>query len=135
MPVLPRDHALASADAAQSARSAQLAQVLQEPFIGLAADSALQALVNAQARRLGHTLHYRARLGHLEAVCRLVGLGAGVAVVPQVVARRHARALHIRVVRLADAWARRSLVLCMRDRDALPPFTRELVAHLQPPLS
>jgi len=54
-----------------------------------------------------------------------------VAVVPQAAARRHARALRIRPVPLADGWARRSLVLCMQDLAALPPFTRRLVEHLQ----
>jgi len=56
---------------------------------------------------------------------------AGVAVVPQAAARRHARALRIRPVPLADGWARRSLVLCMQDLAALPPFTRRLVEHLR----
>ena len=123
--VVPAGHALAAA------RSVALAQVLDQDFVGLPHDSALQALVTAQARRLGRRLNYRARLHHLEAVCRLVGLGAGMAVVPQAAARRHARALRIRPVRLADAWARRALVLCLRDLDALPPYTRQLVHHLQ----
>jgi DNA-binding transcriptional LysR family regulator len=122
---VPAGHALAAA------RSATLAQALDEDFVGLPAGTALQALVNTQARRLGKALNYRARLSHLEAVCRLVGLGAGVAVVPQAAARRHARALRIQPVRLADAWARRSLVLCMQRLAELPPFTRQLVAHLQ----
>ncbi len=123
---VPAAHALASA------RAVHLEQVLHEDFIGLPHDSALQAMVSTQARRLGRRLDYRARLGHLEAVCRLVGLGAGVAVVPQAAARRHARALRIRPVPLADGWARRSLVLCMQDLAALPPFTRRLVEHLRP---
>jgi DNA-binding transcriptional LysR family regulator len=122
---VPAAHALAGA------RAVHLEQVLHEDFIGLPHDSALQAMVGTQARRLGRRLDYRARLGHLEAVCRLVGLGAGVAVVPQAAARRHARALRIRPVPLADGWARRSLVLCMQDLAALPPFTRRLVEHLR----
>lgn len=122
---VPAAHPLAAC------RAVELAQVLGEDFVGLSPGSALQALVTTQARRLGRRLNYRVQLSHLEAVCRLVGLGAGVAVVPQAAARRHARGLRIRLVRLQDGWARRSLVLCMRDQAALPPFTQRLVAHLQ----
>ena len=119
---VPVGHALAAQ------RCVALAQLQDQDFVGLPHGSALQALVS---RHLGPRARYRARLQHLEAVCRLVGLGAGVAVVPLAAARRHARALRIRPVPLSDAWARRSLVLCLRDAHALPPFTQQLVHHLR----
>ena len=123
--VVPRGHALAGSHAVH------LADVAELDFVGLDADSALQAHIAAQARRLGRRLRYRARLRHLEAVCRLVGLGTGVAIVPRAAATRHARALGVKPVPLADAWARRQLVLCLRTLEELPAYTRQLVQYLQ----
>ena len=122
---VPKGHALAGA------RAVRLADAAGLDFIGLAEDSALQALVAQQARRLGWRPRYRVRVRHLEAVCQLVGLGCGVAVVPRAAAARHARTLRVRPLRLADDWAARTLVLCMRDREALPGPARQLVRHLQ----
>lgn len=119
--VLPAGHALGSL------RSMALAQARDESFIGLSHGSALQALVS---RHLGRAPCYRVQLPHLDAVCRLVGLGAGVAVVPLAVARRHARSMHIHAVPLTDAWARRTLLLCLRSWEGLPPLALQLAHHL-----
>ncbi|AVS74857.1 LysR family transcriptional regulator, partial [Paracidovorax cattleyae] len=79
---------------------------------------------------------HRARLQHVDAVCRLVGLGAGlVAIVPRAAAVRLARSTGIRRVALSDAWAARELVLCVRPDDsgapgALPLHARALLDHL-----
>ena len=121
---LPAGHALGQL------RSMHLAQARNESFIGLSPGSALQALVS---RHLARAPCYRVQLPHLDAVCRLVGLGAGVAVVPLAVARRHARSLHIRAVPLRDAWARRTLLLCLRSWEELPPLAWQLARHLSDP--
>ena len=62
------------------------AEALDLAFVGLTESSALQAHLAEQARRLGRRLAYRIRLGSFEAVCRVVGEGTGVAVVPAAVA-------------------------------------------------
>ncbi len=106
--VTPRGHALAGR------RRVWLEDVVDEPFLGLHEHNALQALVTAQARRLGRALPCRVRLGSLEAVCRMVGRGAGVAIVPRAVAEREARGAGLRRVALGDAWAARQLVVYAR---------------------
>ncbi len=123
----PRDWAMAG-DGALS-----LTEVLAEPFVGLREGSALQALLARQVRRLGQRLHYRVRVDSLDAVCRMVGLSVGIGVVPQAVAARHAGASKLRRVRLSDAWARRDLLLCVRDPDGLPAHARQLLAALLEP--
>ncbi len=128
--VVPRGHPLAG-----RTRIA-LADAVQEDFAGLPDDSALQVHLARQARRQGQRLRYRARLQHVDAVCRLVGLGAGlVAIVPRAAAVRLARSTGIRRVGLSDAWAARELVLCVRADEgagpgALPRHARALLDHL-----
>lgn len=107
--VVPRDHPLATRI------SLSLVDALDHAFIGLNEGSALQAHLAEQARRLGRRLAYRIRLGSFESICRVVGQGIGVAVVPQTVARRCAPVARIRLLKLEDRWARRTLMVCVRQ--------------------
>jgi DNA-binding transcriptional LysR family regulator len=122
--VVPRDHALAACP------SIRLAETMNCDFVGLIEGSALQEHVGHHARRQGMRLNYRVRLRSFESICRVVGLGIGVAVVPQAAAIRYARSARIKRVRLADAWARRNLVVCVRDLNELPVHERHLLEHL-----
>jgi len=112
-------------------RGVLFADALDQDFIGLAGDSALQQYAAEQASRLGHKMHCKIRLRSFEAVCRMVASGAGVAILPETAARRSADLEALRVVALNDDWADRKLVICMRDHAALPVHVRELVAVLR----
>jgi DNA-binding transcriptional LysR family regulator len=122
--VVPQGHALAGR------RTVSLADVADCEFVGLVEGSALQSHLAHQARRLGRQLSYRVRLRSFEAVCRMVGLGIGVGIVPQAAAVRCARSAKIRRLALTDAWADRNLVLCVRSLDELPIYARQLVQHV-----
>lgn len=112
-------------------RGMLFADALDQDFIGLAGDSALQRYAAEQASRLGRTMHCKIRLRSFEAVCRMVASGAGVAILPATAARRSGCAEDLRVVGLNDGWADRKLLICMRDHAALPLHVRELVAALR----
>ena len=126
--IVPRRHALAGVRRMPLADA--LADALAHPFLGLHEASALQAMVTAQARRCQPGWDYRMRLGSLEAVSRMVALGAGVAVVPRAVAEREARASGLRRVPLTDGWAARTLLLAAPSFGALPPATARLAKFL-----
>jgi molybdate transport repressor ModE-like protein len=108
------------------------ADALDQDFIGLAGDSALQQYAAQQALRLGKTMHCKIRLRSFEAVCRMVASGAGVAILPQTATRRSGCVGDMRIVRLSDGWADRKLLICVRDYGALPAHVRELVDALRP---
>ena len=122
--VVPKGHALASRT------SISLAEVLDHPFVGLVDGSALQEHLAQHARRLGRRLNYRIRLRSLEAVCRMVGHGIGLGIVPQTVAARCARSAGVKRVRLEDAWAARTLVICVRDMVELPAHSQLMAKHI-----
>jgi molybdate transport repressor ModE-like protein len=112
-------------------RGVLFADALDQDFIGLAGDSALQEYAAEQALRLGRKMHCKIRLRSFEAVCRMVASGAGVAILPETAARRSADLEALRVVALNDDWADRKLLICLRDHAALPIHVRELVAVLR----
>lgn len=105
-------------------------EVLENDFIGLAGDSALQQYISEHASRLGHRLHYRVLVRSFDAICRMVASGAGIAVVPESAVLRSRDANAIRHVHLSDAWSRRKLLLCMRRYADLPGYARELADAL-----
>lgn len=92
-------------------RVLRFADLLDRPFVGLAAESGLARFLQRQALQHGRGLHHRVRVGRLDAVVSLVGEGVGVGVVPATTARRVADA-RVLAVPLADPWARRRLLLC-----------------------
>lgn len=112
-------------------RSAAFEEALDHEFIGLAGDSALQKYVAEQAAKSGKRLAYRVRLRSLDAVCRMVSGGAGVAVLPESAVLRAQGVMPLRHVKLTDNWAVRTLLICVRDPDALPGYARELVESLK----
>lgn len=122
--VVPRGHAWAGRT------RVGLAEVAAQPLVGLAAQSALNAHLAQQARRLGQRLDYRVRLRSFEAVCRMVGQGVGLGIVPLAVARRCARACGVQRVAFEDAFAARSLVLCWAKEAALAPAAEVFVGVL-----
>lgn len=122
--VVPAGHALAGR------RNVSLADLPPSDFVGLGEDSALQQLVTRQMRRTGRRNAYRVRVRSLESVCAIVGEGIGVGIVPAAVARRARRSTGVRAVGLLDAWAQRSLMVCMRKREELPAHAEKLLAYL-----
>lgn len=122
--VLPPGHRLGATAAVA------FADLLAEDFVASPADSAIGEHLAARAARLGMAFAPRLRLRGFDAICRMVGHGVGVAVVPETAARRAASAFGVAARPLADAWAVRTLAICVRDVAALPAHARSLVAHL-----
>lgn len=122
--VVPRGHAWAGR------AGVTLAEVAATPLVGLAEHSAFHAHLARHARRIGRRLDYRVRLRSFESVCRLVGAGIGLGIVPGAVAARCARSAGVQRVPLAEDWAARQLVLCLRADEALAPAAQLFVQHL-----
>ena len=122
--VVARGHRLARR------RSVALRDAVAEPFIGLGAGSALGDYLDRHAANLGRKLRFRVRLRGFDAICRLVASGAGVAIMPETVARRHGGRL-IQAVALSDVWALRTVLICARSFAALAAPARQLVEQLK----
>jgi DNA-binding transcriptional LysR family regulator len=121
--VASRDHYLFTA------QSVSFADILPLEFVGLAG-GALQDHIDAQAAKAGTKLRTRIRLRTFEGVCRLVGEGVGLGIVPETAARRCRRSMAIGSVRLNDQWATRRLSICFRSEEELTLSARNLMSHL-----
>jgi DNA-binding transcriptional LysR family regulator len=112
-------------------RLVDFAEVVERDFVGLITSSALHAHISGHAARLGARLRFRARLNNFDAIGQMVAAGIGVAVMPEVAARRCARSMKINVVRIRDPWANRRLAICARSFKSLPRPAKQLAEHLR----
>lgn len=122
--MLPRSHPLGNAP------KLQLADLLRESFVGLRGDSALTRLLAREAGILGGALTVRIRVGSLDALCRMVHAGLGIAVVPHQVGELYINTLNVDLVPLSDPWATRRLVILFRAREQLNATAATLVNFL-----
>ncbi|MBB2917674.1 LysR family transcriptional regulator [Cupriavidus alkaliphilus] len=100
---------------------------LDYDFIGLPEDSAIHNFLKRAAADLQRSLRWRVQVSNFETACRMIEANVGVGVLPETTARRHAKAMSLRIVQLDDEWAERQLQICVADLDALPLFARKLV--------
>lgn len=124
--VAAREHILAEATLVR------FADLLEHHFIGLAS-GALQEHIDAKTAQAGGRLKVRVRLRTFDGICRVVGGGAGIGIVPETAARRWRRTSHLAVIPLADDWATRRLSVCVRNVADLTPPARSLFVHLAGP--
>jgi DNA-binding transcriptional LysR family regulator len=112
-------------------RQAAFRDVASRDFVGLTEASALQNHIAMHAAKLGVRLRIRARLRGFDAICQMVEAGVGLAIIPDVAARRYSRTMRIRTVRMSDPWTSRRLAICMRGRESMPRPVQQLADHLK----
>jgi len=127
--IVPAGHALVGRG------TVTFAAALAWNFVGLAEDSALGGHLAGHAARAGGRMRMRVRVRGLEAACRMVALGAGIAVVPEAAARDWmgrdpAGRGALVALRLEEAWAERALMLVVRRPAGLSPHVAQLLAWI-----
>jgi DNA-binding transcriptional LysR family regulator len=122
--VVPQGHVLARQ------RKLGLAQVVAHDLIGMHADSALNHLITRAAADQGLQPRLRMKVTGYDALCLMVAAGLGIGILPEGSARIYMGTLPLRCIRLAEPWAERQLMLCVRSQDALSPVAQLLVEHL-----
>ena len=78
----------------------------------------------------GQPLRLRVQVRSFEAVCKLVQAGMGIGVLPEASAIDFAPQMGLRLIRLTDTWAERTMRVCVRDLENLPQIGRKLVEQL-----
>lgn len=112
-------------------RRTSFAELLGLDFVGLPRGTALDGHLAMQAARLGRLLKLRVRVSNPDAVCAMVAAGVGVAIVPEATARRQRRGLPLAIVGIAEPWANRELMLCIRDSRRLSRPAKRLFDALR----
>ena len=107
------------------------ADTLDQVSVGVAPGGLMDQLLRRQAALLGKLPAYRIQVSSIDAACRIVAAGLGLAVLPREVAVPHAGAGRLALVPLAEAWAQRRFVVAMRPLPLQSASARLLAAHLQ----
>lgn len=118
-------------DDPQAGREISFADLLERDLVGLEGGSTLTQLLASQAARMTQPIALRVQVRSFEAVCRAVEARLGIGVLPLRAARSFAPAMRLRVVPLAEPWARRRMLLCLRAEPAADSALQALVRHLQ----
>lgn len=106
-------------------------QTLEHDFVAFGRTTSLTRQMSVAAEAAGRSLAIRVQIRSFDAMCRMVGAGLGVGILPRAAALPHAEALGLRIVRLEGAWARRRLLLAMRERAALSAPARAFVEFVE----
>lgn len=123
--VVPGGHALAA-----RARL-RFGDVLDYPFVMLHAGSAIHTFTTNAAAALGRHLNVRIQVRSFEAVCRMVGAGVGIGLVPRGAVPGAGLREPPVVIEMDEPWAQRDLQVCVR-RDVVPSgFAALLVESLR----
>ena len=123
--VVPQGHALATHTAVK------FADVLDYAFVMLHAGSAIHTFTMNTAAALGRHLDVRIQVRSFEAVCRMVGAGVGIGLVPRGAAQRVGLSEPPVVLEIDEPWAERDLQVCVRNVAPLSGFAGLLVEHLR----
>ncbi|MDF3604699.1 LysR substrate-binding domain-containing protein [Paracoccus sp. DMF-8] len=86
--------------------------------------------VAAQAAAMGITLRHRLRLRSFDAICRMVGAGVGIAIIPEAAARRACSPPAASPSPPVRPRAAATCRLCQREDTPLSPVARSLFDHL-----
>lgn len=123
--IAPQDAAPALSD------RTRLSEVLDGySFVGLNQFNSIQTFIDRIAQSQGKRVNLRIQVSSFDAVCQMVAAGAGIAVVPRACATRYDDHRRLRLVELADPWARRQMSLVRPRRRTLPAYTEQLIRHL-----
>jgi DNA-binding transcriptional LysR family regulator len=109
-------------------REVSFAEIIGEPFVGLA-DAALEMHLAERASRIGRQIDYRIQMRAIENVGSMVEAGVGLAILSEVSANLLRRP-GLAIVPLSEPWATRRLLLCARDFASLTPHASLLAREL-----
>ncbi len=106
-------------------------QTLDYPAIGVAPGGMVEAMLRRQAALLGRSPANWIQVSGLDAACRIVAAGLGLAILPREAITPTATATGLAVVPLTDRWAVRRFVVCWRGDATLSATSRALIGHLR----
>ncbi|HEX5286175.1 MAG TPA: LysR substrate-binding domain-containing protein, partial [Polaromonas sp.] len=116
-------------------RRIAFAETLDEDAVGMQQGSTLQTFLAQVTDKLGKPFKLRIQLSSFDAMCRMIGAGVGVGIVPESAARRNQSSMNLALIELLEPWSVRERYILVREHEALPAYAQSLVdaicAHYQ----
>jgi DNA-binding transcriptional LysR family regulator len=110
--------------------SIRFADIVDEPLLGLADNTAHNGMLTEKAAALGATINFKIRASNFDALCRMAHAGLGVAVVPRLVADLYRDITSVALVPLDEVWARKNVLVAYRSDATLSAAARLLLEFL-----
>lgn len=122
--VCSQDHVI------QSRKSISFEECLEFDFVGLNRGSSLLELTSRHAERLNKHMRLRIQVRSYDAMCQMIAVNLGIGVLPYQACAPQIKALGLKVIRLEDAWAKRNLLLAIKQDGRQSPASTLLCQHL-----
>lgn len=122
--VVPRGHRFARR------KQIHFADTLDEDFVGMHPSSTLTQFLASVTAGTGKPMRIRVQLSNFDAVCRMIGTGVGIGIVPASSAWRSLSDMPLVQVELKDVWRVRERFVIAREGETLPAFAQALVGAL-----
>jgi DNA-binding transcriptional LysR family regulator len=106
------------------------AETLPYEYVALKGGSMLQLTQQRMAIAEGAALKSHMQVTSFDAACRIAAANLAIAIVPLGASSPMIKSLGLKVIPLTDDWAKRSFVICVRDRQALKVPARLLLDSL-----
>jgi molybdate transport repressor ModE-like protein len=107
------------------------ADTIDYDFVGLPAATSLASRLQEESARIQKAMRLRIQVRSFDAICRMVAATGGIGILPRVAAEPHARSMPLKLITLQDEWAKRLLLLGVRDIETLTAAARLLLTHLR----
>jgi len=122
---MPPDHLLARRP------RLRFQEVLGQVSVGVATAGMMDQLLRRQAALLGVLISHRMQVSSMDAACRMVAAGLGIAILPREVAVPHAGTGRLALVPLDEPWAERRFVVVTRPEALCSTAARLMAEHLR----
>ena len=123
--VVPRAHRFARR------KRMAFAETLDEPMVGMHPGSTLQTFLAQVVEQLGKPQKLRVQLSSFDAMCRMIGAGVGIGIVPESAAKRYLQPMGLVQIELTDAWSVRERYILVREQKRLPTYAQSLIDILR----
>ena len=111
-------------------KSIRFIDTLDYQHVGLQPGSSLLGQLESEASELDRSISFAVQVTSFDGVRRMVESGLGVAVLPDGAVLPRADENRLSVIPLSDAWARRTLLVGVREAGALTLAARNMLANL-----
>lgn len=112
-------------------------ETLDEDAVAMQQGSTLQTFLMQVTEKLGRPLKLRIQLSSFDAMCRMIGAGVGIGIVPESAARRNQDSMQLALIDLLEPWSVRERYILVREHEALPAYAQSLIdaicAHYKNP--
>ena len=105
-------------------------ECLDYDFVGLNRGSSLLELTSRQAERLRKQMRLRIQVRSYDAMCQMIAVNLGIGILPLQACAPQIKAMDLKVARLEDHWARRTLLLATKEHGHQSPACVLLIEHL-----